>query len=150
MMINNSLTKLLQRVSGEDKKGINYITGEASESFISYNRLYRVSLSILYCLQQRGLKAGDKLVFQIEDSQDFINVFWACQLGGIIPIPVTVGNNDEHRLKVFKICDILGSCRLIAVETWAEKMGKFASVSGLGSSWEKIKADLILLEDLQT
>ncbi|MBI5804930.1 amino acid adenylation domain-containing protein [candidate division TA06 bacterium] len=148
--MNNSLTKILQCVSDENRKGINYITGESSESFISYNRLYRVSLSMLYCLQQRGLKAGDKLVFQIEDSQEFINVFWACQLGGIIPIPVTVGNNDEHRLKVFKISDILGSCRLIAVKTWAEKMGKFASASGLGNSWEKIKADLILLEELQT
>ena len=34
-----------------------------------------------------GLKKLDKLIFQITNNHDFLNIFWACVLGGIIPVP---------------------------------------------------------------
>ena len=144
----SGLIEMLQTSASIENIGVDFIFGENSEEFVAYSRLYKKALCLLHNLQQNGLKPGEMLLFQIEDIRDFILTFWACQLGGIIPVPVTVGNNDEHRLKVFKICSILGTCRLATVKSWAEKMDKYARDNGLVSQWEKINAGMILLDDM--
>ena len=51
---------------------------------------------LLYHLQ-KGLKAKDEAVFQIMNIKSFIVSFWACVLGGIVPVPVSIENNEEHK-----------------------------------------------------
>jgi acyl-CoA synthetase (AMP-forming)/AMP-acid ligase II/aryl carrier-like protein len=38
-----------------------------------------------------------------ESNKLLLTAFWACQLGSIIPVPVSVGNKDSHRLKLLHI-----------------------------------------------
>lgn len=94
-------------------KGITLIEGENKEIELSYKDLYDQSLLFLGKLQQRGIKPYDEAILQIEDVKQFVIAFWACLLGGIIPVPVTVGNNDEHKLKVFKIWNVLNNPYLV-------------------------------------
>lgn len=98
------LTDMLSRLQQEENKGIVFIKSGEQEVFVSYALLFRRAKQCLYYLQQeKGLHAGDELIIQEDDSEILLTVFWACILGGIIPIPVSTGNKNEHKLKVLKI-----------------------------------------------
>jgi acyl-CoA synthetase (AMP-forming)/AMP-acid ligase II len=75
--------------------GITFIDSAEEKRFLSYDEIYLEAEAILFNLQSAGLKPGDQLVFQINDNRDFVIFFWACLLGKIIPIPVTLAANDE-------------------------------------------------------
>ncbi|MGG1149688.1 non-ribosomal peptide synthetase [Bacillus wiedmannii] len=91
----------------KENKGITFIKSGTEEKHVTYKELYDISCSYLFQLQQMGLGVEDELVFQIEDNETFIKVFWACILGGIRPVPVAVGSNEEHDLKLIKIMKVL-------------------------------------------
>ncbi|MFZ5989459.1 MAG: AMP-binding protein [Bacillota bacterium] len=102
-----NFVEAIKKNTNTNNKGITFINGQDDEMYLPYDQVIAKALGILYGLQQNGIRSGNELVFQLEDNQDFIYTFWACLLGGIIPVPVTVGNNDEHRLKLVKIWEIL-------------------------------------------
>ena len=77
--------------------GISFIYNGGKEKFLSYRDLYEKALQLLNGMQLRGITPNDEVVFQLEDNKDFIISFWACIMGGITPVPITVGNNDNHR-----------------------------------------------------
>lgn len=131
MSVYNTLTELIISRKNEEQKGITFILGDTEEIFVSYKALYYTSLNLLYDLQTAGYKPGDEVMFQIDDNQRFIYSFWACILGGMIPVPVTTGTNDEHKLKLFKIWDILNNPRIIATADFLEKLGVFAEKNDL-------------------
>ncbi len=71
-------------------KGIIYIQPDESEVRQSYSELLKDAERILAGLRERGLKPQDKVLFQLERNQDFIPAFWACILGGFVPVPVSI------------------------------------------------------------
>ena len=118
----NTLTDYLQKVAQNDTKGVTFIQSSTEEYFLSYKDLYRDALSVRSLLEINGLSKGDKLIIYLEDNVGFIKAFWGCILGGIIPVPLSVGNSESHRTKVFNIwnnlrnahllCDNRNKCRL--------------------------------------
>ena len=111
MSLYNSLVDLI--ANKPVNKGITFISGECDEVFISYGDLYEKALGVLYNLQKNGIHCGNELVFQIKGNYEFVCCFWACILGGIIPIPVAVGNKSEHRQKLFNIWEVLDNPYLL-------------------------------------
>nr|WP_283809182.1 non-ribosomal peptide synthetase [Tumebacillus amylolyticus] len=95
--------------------------------FCSYNDFYTRCLRVLHLLQQKGVRPKQEVVLQINDEGVFLHLFWACVLGGFVPVPCTVGANDEHRLKLLKIWDVLHE-PVLAIEAniWA----RFADIMG--------------------
>ncbi|KAA2301207.1 hypothetical protein FY526_26205, partial [Clostridioides difficile] len=51
--------------------------------------------------------------------------FWACILGGMIPIPVSIGEDEEQNLKVCRIWNLLNNPFMIASEKVLDKMKRF-------------------------
>lgn len=111
-MLTNLIAVFEQRKNTENK-GITFIDGGNTEVFLSYGQLYNSSLKALHNLQEMGLKPGNELVFQIDSNRTFIIVFWACILGGIIPVPLSVGQNEEHKKKLFNIWPVLNNPYLV-------------------------------------
>lgn len=130
-------------------KGITFISGEKDELYVSYRKLYETAAGILNNLQNKGISKGDELIFQIEDNQSFIYTLWACLLGGIIPVPVTVGNNDEHRLKLLKIWKILKKPHLVTNSKVLEALYKFIDNHAVESIKEEFQRNVLLLEDIE-
>ncbi|MCM3269769.1 hypothetical protein [Paenibacillus elgii] len=97
---------------------------------------------MLYHLHERGIQAGDELVMQIDDNHTFLNVFWGCFLGGIIPVPVSIGNNDEHRMKLFKIWNTLPRPHMIADDKVLDQLEKYSQQHGLVHSFARVKKRL--------
>lgn len=106
----NSFTTLIEafeanciEASSLPNRTITYIEGKDKETVVSYVDLKKRALGLLNEFQERGLKQGDQLIIFLKNNERFIDVFWACILGGVIPVPVAVGISDEHRSKLFKI-----------------------------------------------
>lgn len=124
-------------------KGITFIESGQNSQFLSYEELYRSALHVLSYLQQSGLQPKDELVFQIEDNKTFVIAFWACILGGIIPVPVSVGHNDEHKQKLFNIWGVLNNPYLIVAEPVFRSFRDFAGKAKLNAVYEQLAVRII-------
>ncbi|MBU0994170.1 MAG: AMP-binding protein, partial [Proteobacteria bacterium] len=122
----NNLSDLYQDKKNDIINGIGFIGNREKEKFVSFSELYYNSLTVLYNLQKQGIKPNDELVFQIDDNETFVYVFWACILGGIKPVPLTIARKDEHWLKLIKVCDVLNHPFFIMNKDQSEPFrGKF-------------------------
>uniref|UniRef100_A0A2P1CYY4 AMP-dependent synthetase n=1 Tax=Fischerella sp. CENA298 TaxID=1622126 RepID=A0A2P1CYY4_9CYAN len=86
-----TLVEVLQRAAETSTKNIIYVQSDGSEKVQSYRQLWQDAHRILAGLRKLGLKPQDKVIFQLEDNQDFICAFWGCVLGGFVPVPVSIG-----------------------------------------------------------
>src|SRR4051812_36864548 len=111
--IYSTLTELLQERKKLTGTGVTFIEAGAKEVVLPYSELYDSAISALSFLQSQGLRPKDELVFQIEDNRAFVIVFWACILGGIVPVPLAIGRNDDHKQKLFNIWPLLKNPFLI-------------------------------------
>lgn len=144
----DTLTKVLtHKAKQNDEKGITFIKKRSEEYFISYKNLYQKSVETLYNLQQMGIKPNDELILQIDDTENdkFMYVFWACILGRIIPVPLSIGG-DEHKLKVFKVWESLKRPKIIIDDRNMESIRKFAFNNRLEKSLEVIEKNRLQLE----
>jgi acyl-CoA synthetase (AMP-forming)/AMP-acid ligase II/acyl carrier protein len=148
MIYGRSLVDALRKNKGSEK-GIRFIYSAVNEEFMSYGELYKKALGILRALQDRGIKPGEEMVFQIEDNKTFILMFWACLMGGIIPVPVTAGNNDEYRLKVLKVWKILKKPRLAAGRKALDALLAFSAENGFAETSEEIKNNTVFPDEIE-
>lgn len=82
---------------------VGFLSGQDEEKIITFNALYQRALGLLHVLQQKGMQKGDYLILNLNDNEKMVDVFWACQLGGIVPVPLAIGINDQHRQKIFNV-----------------------------------------------
>lgn len=126
------LTDMLLRWQQEHHKGIVFIKSGELEVFVSYASLIKKAKQCLYYLQQeKGLHSGDELIIQEDDSEILLTVFWACILGGIIPVPVSTGNKNEHKLKLLKIRENLNRPFLFAGSDHVQRIVNYIRQEGL-------------------
>lgn len=117
MILNTTtLQDLFLRLDNCTDRGITFINSSNEDLFVSYKKLNENSKFILGTLQKSGLKPGNELVFQIQDSQSFIEIFWACILGKIIPVPINFAVTDELKSKLNNVINVLNSPFLITSE----------------------------------
>ncbi|EGL16753.1 MULTISPECIES: non-ribosomal peptide synthetase [unclassified Paenibacillus] len=86
------------------------------EHYLSYGQLLASAGRTLHLLRERGLGPGNFAVMQTEDNERFILLFWACVLGGIVPVPVTAARTDEGRKKLIQVCKQLEAPTLLCDE----------------------------------
>ncbi|MCW3466089.1 non-ribosomal peptide synthetase [Chitinophaga nivalis] len=140
MMPIDNLARILQERSQLKDKGVTFIERSNQEEFLSYHELYKAALHGLSYLQQAGMQPQDELVFQINDNKNFVIVFWACILGGIIPVPLSVGKKDDHRQKLFNIWPLLNRPRLIGNSQEIAQLAGFAAARGLDTLYAAMNA----------
>jgi amino acid adenylation domain-containing protein len=143
-----TLTDLIISRKDEVNRGITFIPDESHEEFVSYQDLARQAQGLLFHLQAAGFRPGDEVVFQIEENRRFVFFFWACVLGGLIPVPVTVGANDEHRMKLLKIWQVLRHPRLIADRNLLAKLESYALENGLAEQIAEMKRHTVFGEEI--
>lgn len=98
----NTVIEALEHQS-RGSHGITFIEGSDAETFVSYSQLYDNALALLKHFQEKGLQQGHQLILFLNNNKLFLEAFWACLLGGIIPVPVAVGISDDHKSKLFRI-----------------------------------------------
>lgn len=143
-----TLKELIEARKEEEHRGIIFIYGDTNEVFVSYKELYYGALHLLYELQEQGFQAGDEVVFQITDNRHFMYSFWACQLGGMVSVPVTTGANDEHKRKLFKVWDTLLSPRMITSSDFLQRIRQFAVEQELHQEYGVMENGTFCLDEI--
>ena len=142
-----TLTEVLE-ANRAAPRSITYLEGENESRSVSAAELYERALGILYHLQRIGARRGDRLILFLGNNEQFIDMFWAAILGGIVPVPVALGISDEHRHKVLRIARRLGSPFLYTERRSLERIGAFAATAGEQQLFESLRARTFLVDDL--
>lgn len=98
------LIRAAREVTGDR---ITYLTSDGLESQQSYADLLAEAEHILGGLRASGLSPQDKVIFQLELSQDIIAAFWGCVLGGFIPVIMSPPPSyQDQNSGVEKLCNV--------------------------------------------
>ena len=143
----STLVNVMKEKIKSEGKGIRFIERENEEDFISYMDFCKEALFVLYYLQNQGIGRSDELILQVDDNKRFLTIFWACLLGGIIPVPLTVAGTEEGKLKVINVWKTLHNPRIVTnlknlctlEEYAAERNGELSNI---------IRKNFILEDDL--
>jgi acyl-CoA synthetase (AMP-forming)/AMP-acid ligase II/acyl carrier protein len=142
-----TLTEVLE-ANRDFPRGVTYLEGENGSRSVSAAELYQRALGILYHLQRLGARRGDKLLVFLGNNEQFIDVFWAAVLGGIVPVPVALGISEEHRHKLLRIARRLGAPYLYTERRSLERIGAFAASVSETQLFESLRARTFLVDDL--
>ena len=104
---------LTHYLKADSVHGITFIKGSDQEEFYTYGQLRKEALMVLKNLQQRGLKAGDEVVFQLGENLHVMTLFWACIFGKLIPVPISVQNRNERDKRILSIWQTLNNPFLV-------------------------------------
>lgn len=66
---------------------------DRSEKTITYSELLEKAKAVQTGLMQLGLEPKHKVIFQFDRNEDFVVSFWACVLGGFIPVPIAASRD---------------------------------------------------------
>lgn len=101
-----------------------FVDHSGKETRLTYKVLVEEAMRVLGGLQAEGLKAGDAVIFQLDHTREIITAFWACILGGIIPVPVVTAPRYEkgnaHVAKLLGAREMLGQCPLLVSDELVE------------------------------
>ncbi len=142
-----TLTQALDDRSRGDAT-ITYLEGENAEKTLKLAELRRRALGILRHLQGFGARRGDNLILHVSSNEQFIDAFWACLYGGIVPVPVAVGISDEHKHKLLRIARQLGSPLLYTDRKLKDRLAAFAAGAGDTDAWAALEARTFLIDQL--
>lgn len=97
-------------------KGIIFASSENDEDLLLYADLLAEAKRVFACLSELNVQKGDEVVFQFWSLKNFICTYWACLLGGYIPVPLALGKQYDGALKLFNVWQQLNSPWLVSDE----------------------------------
>jgi acyl-CoA synthetase (AMP-forming)/AMP-acid ligase II/acyl carrier protein len=127
---------------------IGYLEGENAEKSLRLEDLRKRALGILHHLQKLGARAGDKLILHVGSNEQFVDAFWACLYGGIVPVPVAVGISDEHKHKLLRIARQLGAPFLYTDRKLRDRLAAFAAALGTAEPWSSLEPRSFVVDQL--
>lgn len=110
---------------------IEYIEGQSERRQVTCAETYRNALGVLHHFQAAGMQPGDRVILFTQSTEQFVDGFWACQLGGLVPVPVAVGISDDHRHKLLRIFALLGNAWVYTDEARMTRLADFGSSAGV-------------------
>lgn len=136
----------LQAVLSDDPREdreIVFVDADDNQRSISFALLQRRALTVLGALQRCGLGAGDTVILFVADNERFLEIFWACVLGAIVPVPLAAGSGEEHRRKLFRVFAQFDRAWVCSDARTLEKLDGFAVNHGFGESWNRLQQRLL-------
>jgi acyl-CoA synthetase (AMP-forming)/AMP-acid ligase II len=95
-------------------RGIRFVYSADRESRIDYAALAQRAAGLSGWLRRRGLRPGDALVLFVRNNQALIEAFWACQLGGFVPVPLSAGLRPAALARLAVVAERLESAWLFS------------------------------------
>jgi acyl-CoA synthetase (AMP-forming)/AMP-acid ligase II/acyl carrier protein len=147
MLNAKTLTEVIE-ANRKFPRNITYLEGENESRNVSFAELHERALGILHHLQRIGARRGDKLILFLGNNEQFIDVFWAAVLGGIVPVPIALGISDEHRHKLLRIARKLGKPFIYTERKHFERIGAFAEQVGESEVYNELRSRVFLVDQL--
>lgn len=142
-----TLSDALQRAARQrPAKGMVFLQPNGSEQVQSYADLLADAQRILAGLRARGLQPQAAVIFQFDRPQPFIAAFWACQLGGFVPVPLSLvaGQDSNAAHKLENAWNLLGHPLVLTEISQATAVQSLSQLPGLAAlqvaTVEKLRA----------
>jgi len=107
-------------------RGITFILDGEGQIRLGYAEVLMQARRCLGYLGRAGLTRGDKAILVFRENRDFVITFWACVLGGIVPVPVVYPASlaqDSHALsKLRAVWEQLGRPKLLTDHRFMERL----------------------------
>ena len=142
-----TLTEALQSTA-KGNKSITYIKAKNDELTVSYAELYSRALHLLYQLQQAGVKQGDELILLAEDNEQFVDVFWAAILGGIIAVPLNASSQNTAHKRVLSVFQKLNKPFIWTSTDSLQALLQYADEQQMGELKPLLQKQALLAEEL--
>lgn len=105
----STLQQALLELASENSQGITFVNGTDEENFLTYGDLYQDALCLLGAMQRKGLLKGSEVIIQADSNRTFVYMFWACVLGGAIPVPIDIAGSSQVKDKVLNVVKTLSN-----------------------------------------
>jgi acyl-CoA synthetase (AMP-forming)/AMP-acid ligase II/acyl carrier protein len=126
---------LLQTATRHPENGVTFVDGGGVEVMVPWPELLVDARSLLTGLRGRGLAAGDRVILQVAGLRAHFTAFWACVLGGIVPVTVALAPSyRESNAVVQKLANawrLLGRPRVLTSEPLVSEIQGLAVVAGM-------------------
>lgn len=126
---------LIQTAIKQNNKGIIYIQPDGKELFQTYSALLEEAKRILAGLYENGLKPRERVILQIDALPDYFATFWACVLGGIVPVTVAVAPSYQEKNgvvnKLYNIWQLLDSPPILTSDRLVKPISEIANLFAL-------------------
>ena len=114
-----TLTQAFQQTARDHgEQAIIHVSNYGKEHVQTYETLYQDACKMLGGLQASGLKPGNSVLLQINDSPLYFTTFWACLLGGFQPVTVAIppSYHEDHAInqKIHKAWVLIGAPTILA------------------------------------
>ena len=80
---------LIRAAENKNQKGIVFINNDESGVFFSYSEILDKAVIRLAALREKNFVKGQYVILLFVDNTEFIITFWACILGGMVPVPLS-------------------------------------------------------------
>ncbi|HLJ89318.1 MAG TPA: amino acid adenylation domain-containing protein [Candidatus Angelobacter sp.] len=121
---------LLRAAHEHPHHGVTYYNRNNGERFQSYPELLEDARRIVAGLRTLGVQPQTPLIFQCSRNEDFLPAYWACMLGGFVPVPVSIAPNfsepNSALKKLQNTCEMLGAPPILASAEISEGLLKAA------------------------
>lgn len=88
----NLAETLIRAARMTDAGSIVFLQGAPQPRVLSYSDLLLDAARILRGMRDAGVAPGDRVLIRLADEPDLLAVFWACQLGGFVPVPLAASS----------------------------------------------------------
>ena len=138
---------LLRTAAAFPEHGVTYLYDQREERVESYRALLERAQRILGGLCSSGLSPGDKVIFQLSEPYQFVGAFWACQLGGFVPVPI--GEAPSYQEENAALAKLQQAWQRLDRPLVITKQSLVALIQrhGLGSGGDPVRA--VAIEDLE-
>ncbi|MDH5675269.1 MAG: AMP-binding protein [Myxococcales bacterium] len=83
-----TLAEAILNNSERDSPGFTFVDGRASAQDVTWRQQGMSVLALAATLHRIGLAKGDRVALTLKDPHDFVDVFLACVVRGILPVPL--------------------------------------------------------------
>ena len=75
MNIDKEINRIIKLYGDKD-----FIKNDIDKNTLTYSEFYNKSLEVLSFLRSKGIKAGDKILVNLDNSIEYLYLFFACLL----------------------------------------------------------------------
>jgi amino acid adenylation domain-containing protein len=101
----------------------------------SYAILLRDAERVMAGLRAQGLQPQQRVLVQLERNQDFVTLFWACMLGGFVPVPLAIPpsyrENSSALSRLRNAWDMLGQPFIVTSSAAVAELSTPSAVLGM-------------------
>lgn len=131
-----------------DERYVGFIDGGDKLVSVTFGELYHRARGLLAHFRQRGIRPGDELIITTNNNLAFIDAFWACQFGGIVPVPIAPGVSAEQRHKLFRVYRQLENPFLYTDHQTGSRIRALSDQLGNVNEYDKLKSRTVLTEHI--